>query len=259
MEIRVLISLSTAHFHVGRFRESETSLRRSLQLQQATGCASQESETMFLLGWNLVHQGRLEEAKACGEHILGTTRSPGRQPLRGLALSVIGGARMVEGEYAGAGQVLHESIEELKAGWQVDWLGRRSAIQSTLACCLAHLQRPDEARSTLVQAGRIALEARSLIAVLMFLPAAALFYLKEGDKRRAGEIHRLAVGHPYAARSRWYDSVVGRHVVPPRSARGPRRSSAGRGSTSPDRLWPAVDRLLEELGRGTAVKRRPTQ
>jgi hypothetical protein len=239
--------MSTAYFYTGGFADAETALRRTIRLQEQLGCSSQLPESLFLLGWSLINQGRYEEARECAEEAARVIPDSDPQPQHGLVLSVLGAVSLIEGKAAQARDLLIRAVDELGAGWQVDWHGRRSAIQAVLVCSLCHLQDLDGARRQLTAALTTALQVRSLIAALMLIPAAALFWLKRGDTPRALEIYSVARAQPLVVASRWFDQIVDIELREAESLELRKARPVARQYRNVNCLWQMAEHLCREL------------
>jgi tetratricopeptide (TPR) repeat protein len=158
----------------------------------------------------------------------------------------LGDIAMAEGDYAKAEQVLQESIT----------IHRELRDQSRLYDVLISsgyaawgLGKFFQARQYLSEALQMACKNLFLITSVRAICLAALLSTNQEKPERALELYALASRYPLVANSRWFEDVVGRHIVAAAATLTPEMVEAAQARGQARDLAATLRELLEECNR----------
>ena len=125
------------------------------------------------------------------------------------SLHLLGCVALAEGRYAEAQELAHESVAKYRPTGDHN-IGFSIALAGYAALALGQLST---ARDFVNEALQRALTAGDVFLLFWTLPATALLLAERGELEWAVEVYALVSRHPFAAKSRWFEDVVGRRMV----------------------------------------------
>ena len=187
-----LINLANLPMLLGRYEEAAKHLRRCLAIFRKYDVPLGIAYGLNNLSRIATLEGKYDKAKEYLHHSNDIFRSSGLIRGMGYNLLQLGLIGLIEGEYEAAEGYLQQGL----AGFQ------EVGETRFMAYCLSRLGfvylniKPDQARSTLLEALRLAYSLEIEPCLLEIVFGFAYLYLKNGELRRAGELIGLAQHHP---------------------------------------------------------------
>jgi tetratricopeptide (TPR) repeat protein len=115
---------------------------------------------------------------------------------------------------------------------------------SSLAYTHLALKQTEQAEAYLLQFFQAAIRTGSFRYALNSLPALALLEAAQGNHERAIEVYEVALQHPFIARSRWFEEVVGKRIASLAATLPAAEAARQRGRSL--EMWEVIRGWLEE-------------
>ena len=200
----------------------------------------------IMVGLAATHLGSYGEAE---EHIhMGLGLAQEQADQRSIASAFLGMGRiaLVRKDYAGAKQILGESIAIYRDIGQQETLSQALSVLSIADYALGDVA---DAEQHAYEGLRIVTEIQGLlISYLYALVANALFLAAQDKKERAVELYALAARYPHVANSVWVEAVAGQRMAGVAATLPPETVAAAKTRGQAFDLKQTALELLDELG-----------
>jgi len=240
-----LHGLASSYLGQGRFTEAHGLLEDVLAETEDLGSRGYAASARVTLAGVEKHLGLYEEARALYAVSLEHYREMDDRRGIGLCLFCLSQALIGQESYDEAQQFLRESIPILREVQQPDLLAE---ALTGLGHAERGLGRPARARQCLAEGLRIAYEIGRFLLCLDSVQLMTLLLVDRGEVERAVELYALVARHPWAPNSRWFEDVVGKHIIAAAATLPSGVLAAARERGQARDLETAIAELLAELG-----------
>jgi DNA-binding SARP family transcriptional activator/predicted ATPase len=194
----------------GSYAEAFTVLEESLAICTDLGLRWSEAWVNLWRGFAELHTGHYRRAQGSVEKALPFSREMGDYEYVGRSLWLLGDVALAREAYGEAAGLLKESVASYGAyGLPNEWVW----ALADLAVAERGVGKSDRALGHMCEALRTAIAVRAVLSLFWIVPKAALFLVDLGKVERAVEVYALALRSPGVVKSRWFEQVVGRHIV----------------------------------------------
>jgi len=239
-----LHALAQSFLLQGRFAEAHGLLADALAEMQDLGVPRYAATTNSVLAWAKVNLGLYEEAGLLYEASLEQYREMDDRRGAGGCLGRLGMIAVGREAYAEAQQLLQESFAIIREVHQPDGLAEALIGLGHVERALGQSAR---ARQHLAEGMRIASKIWAFRAQLSSLRLMALLLVDRGEVERAIELYALAMRYPYAANSRHWGDIAGKHIAAAAATLPPELVEAAQARGRARDLEATVVELLAEL------------
>jgi tetratricopeptide (TPR) repeat protein len=236
--------LSATLVHLGRYAEAHRLLEEVTSLQEELGMRTALAAGRGMLAWVKVNLGLYSEAHSLGQDSLAVVREASQRGRVGMRLLCLGEIALAEGTYSEARHLLQESatlLREIGQGYEL------ALALMELGHAERALGRPVQARRCLREGLRAIAHIEAHASSLYSLSLASLILADQGEVERAIELYALAMRHPAAANSRYWEDAAGKHIAAMAATLSPEIVARARARGRTRDLTATVAELLIEL------------